>query len=150
MRQAYEPPMSQYLTRRVLPEKSQKRWTSPIYAFYKPTVVVGEHKGRPAQLFTCAAKGCTAKGPLARYMDTNDKSTGNLHKHATACWGHEAVAQAMLAKDADEVRKTIIKSLVQTGSITALFERKKGSKVTYSHRQHTRAETRYVAVRNLP
>lgn len=120
---------------------ARKRWTSPIYAFFKTDVSVGEHKGRPAHLFTCASKGCTAR-PFARYLDTNDKSTGNLHKHAKACWGTEAVARAMEAKDAEEVRGTIIKSLQETGSITAMFERKKGSKITYSHRQHTKAESR--------
>jgi hypothetical protein len=35
---------------------------------------------------------------------------------------------------------------LRDGSITAVFERKDREKVTYSHRQHTKTETRYVAL----
>ena len=35
----------------------------------------------------------------------------------------------------------------RTGSITAAFERKGKGKITYSHRQHTKMETKYVPTR---
>lgn len=46
-------------------------------------------------------------------------------------------------------REIVEKSMrMPDGSITAMFERLKGSgKVTYSHKQHTKAEARYAPVR---
>ncbi|RPD52240.1 hypothetical protein L226DRAFT_438013, partial [Lentinus tigrinus ALCF2SS1-7] len=74
--------------------------------------------------------------------DTKDaQSTGNLRKHARRCWGDDTIERADEADDADEVRLTIVKGLLRDGSITAHFARKKGV-VTYSHRPHTKAETR--------
>ncbi len=55
----------------------------------------------------------------------------------------EAVERADEADDADEVRATIAKAKKYDGSITAHFARKTGV-VTYSHRAHTKAETRLV------
>ena len=46
---------------------------------------------------------------------------------------------------ADEVREGITQLV--DGSITAHFERKGKEKITYSHRPHTKAETRYVITR---
>ncbi|KAG2041220.1 hypothetical protein BDR03DRAFT_809438, partial [Suillus americanus] len=47
----------------------------------------------------------------------------------------------------DEVRKKIVGSVLRNSSITASFERKGQGKVTYSHHQHTRTETRAEIVR---
>jgi hypothetical protein len=46
------------------------------------------------------------------------------------------------AKDANEVRTKIVAGILRDGSITTPFERKGKGKVMYSHRQHTRAETK--------
>lgn len=86
---------------------------------------------------------------VRRYLDTTDgKSTGNLRRHAKICWGEEAVAAADAAKLHGAAREIVEKSMrMPDGSITAMFERLKGSgKVTYSHKQHTKAEARYAPV----
>jgi hypothetical protein len=46
-----------------------------------------------------------------------------------------------------KARDVVVKALNETGSISAAFERKGKGKVTYSNRQHTRAETRVELVR---
>ncbi|TFK80194.1 hypothetical protein K466DRAFT_446761, partial [Polyporus arcularius HHB13444] len=123
----------------------QQTWTAPIYAFFSPDVTIGYNDvGRRYHAFRCNAKPCKGRqGSLVhRYLDTSDaKSTGNLRRHAKNCWGIETVERADDADDADEVRATIAKAKKFDGSITAHFARKKGA-VTYSHRQHTKAETR--------
>ncbi|KAI0716611.1 hypothetical protein C8Q76DRAFT_617562 [Earliella scabrosa] len=127
----------------------QATWDAPIYAFYKPNVTIGHKDGRRYHAFTCAAKGCKRTKKLRRYLDTSDKkSTGNLRKHVKACWGAEVLARADEAVNADEVRRKIVPGVLRDGTITAHFERKKGE-VTYSHRQHTRAETSVVRDRGL-
>jgi hypothetical protein len=47
-----------------------------------------------------------------------------------------------MSMTADDVREGMAKLV--DGSITAHFERKGKGKVTYSHRPHTKAETRFV------
>jgi len=80
---------------------------------------------------------------VRRYLDTTDrKSTSNLKHHATVCWGAETVDSALEAKvDIRSARATLGK--LKDGSIKTAFERKGKGKVSYSHRQHTKAETRY-------
>jgi hypothetical protein len=68
--------------------------------------------------------------------------TSNMRKHAKLCWGEESVNMANEAKNANEAH-TII-SAAKNGSIVASFERKGKGKVIYSHRQHTKTETKYV------
>ena len=119
-----------------------KDWVSPVYAFFNPKpqiVVIG---GRRAHEFKCIAKGC--KGTTRRFLDKKDaRSTGNMRKHVKACWGEDALAAADDAKDANEARTKIVGGILRNGTITASFERKGKGKMTYSHRQHTCAETRY-------
>jgi hypothetical protein len=119
-----------------------KDWVSPVYAFFNPEpqiVVIG---GRRAHEFKCIAKGC--KGTTRRFLDKKDaRSTGNMRKHVKACWGEDALAAADDAKDANEARTKIVSGILRNGTITASFERKGKGKMTYSHRQHTCAETRY-------
>ena len=53
------------------------------------------------------------------------------------------VERAVNAKDIESARRTLQGAkLKKDGSITAVFERNGKGKVTYSHRQHTVAETR--------
>jgi hypothetical protein len=118
-----------------------KEWTSPVYAFFEPTPKVIDIDGRRAHEFKCCARGC--KTTIRRYLDKKDaRSTGNMRKHVKSCWGPEVLTAADDAKDANEVRLKIVPSILRDGSITAAFERKGKGKVTYSHRQHTRHETK--------
>jgi hypothetical protein len=127
-------------TDRYLAEKLKKKWTSPIYAFYHPVPVIERNNGHFCHVFTCASKSCKYK--CCRYLDkSNTNSTGNLCKHARLCWGEEALSAAESAKDVDKARELVVKSILQTGSITASFERTNKQKVTYSNRQHTRIKT---------
>jgi hypothetical protein len=80
---------------------------------------------------------------VRRYLDTSDrKSTGNLRQHAKMCWGDETVKGADNCRDVDLARDALKKATIKDGSITAAFERTGKGKITYSHRQHTRTETR--------
>jgi hypothetical protein len=91
--------------------------------------------------FKCLARGC--KQTVRRFLDKKDaRSTGNMRKHVRSCWGAAVLEAAGQAKDAREVREKIVKSVLRDGSITAAFERKGKGNITYSNRQHTKAETR--------
>ena len=72
------------------------------------------------------------------------KSTGNLRKHARGCWGEEAVTAANNTKNVRAAREALGKAKLVDGSIMAAFERVAKDRVTYSHRQHTSSEARYV------
>ena len=106
-------------------------------------------KDRRVHVFECTATRCMGKGNgrmVRRYLDTGDaKSTSNLRKHAKICWGEEAVAAADNTRDVRAAREALGKLKSVDGSITAAFERVAKSKVTYSHRQHTTTEARYVS-----
>jgi hypothetical protein len=90
---------------------------------------------------TCKHKSRSVR----RFLDTGDaKSTGNMRKHARKCWGDDIVTSADNAANANDVRRTTIKGYLDPQSITAAFDRKGKGKVMYSHRQHTKTESRYV------
>ncbi|KIM53897.1 hypothetical protein SCLCIDRAFT_137972, partial [Scleroderma citrinum Foug A] len=79
---------------------------------------------------------------VQRYLDTKDtRSSSNLRKHVRMCWGDKVLTAAGKVKDASKAWTKIIAPFLQTGSITESFEWK-GKQARYSHRQHTRAETR--------
>ena len=85
----------------------------------------------------------SCKYKCRRYLDKGDaNSTGNLRKHVKTCWGGDVLKAAVDVDNVDVVREDIVVAINSTGSITASFERKGKGKVTYSNRQHTRAETR--------
>ena len=119
--------------------------------FFKPLPSIEYIKGRRVHVFECSAKHCKGKGNgrmVRRYLDTTDaKSTGNLRKHAKVCWGEETVAAADQSRDIDAARDALGKS--KDGSITEAFERLARTNVTYSHRQHTTTETRWVFILRL-
>jgi hypothetical protein len=69
-----------------------------------------------------------------------------MRRHVVKCWGDEALKAAAAVEDISKVREVVVKALNETGTISAAFERKGKGKVTYSNRQHTRAETRVVLV----
>jgi hypothetical protein len=115
------------------------RLTSYVYAFYKPNPVATH--GRPGLVFECAKEGCTKI--INRFDDTGDKrSTGNLGRHASDCWGHLAVERAKQLGKADDARELVVKPLIKYGTLTAAFEAQ-GDKQRYSALPHTHAEIRY-------
>jgi hypothetical protein len=127
-------------------ERLAKDWQRPIYAFFDAVPIIEHVDGRRCHAFRCNAKGCKNKTRFVRrFLDKKDaRSTSNMRKHAKNCWGADVVAAADKALNATEVRNTTVKGALQPGLITAAFERNGRGKVTYSHRQHTRAETRHV------
>lgn len=121
-----------------------------MYAFFRPEVNITYISSRRAHEFTCAAKRCLSKGKtgrvVRRYLDTGDKtSTSGLRGHAEVCWGVETVTNAK-GKEIDDVRQVLKGAKMHNGSITALFERVGKGQVLYSHRPHTKVETRYVSI----
>lgn len=68
----------------------------------------------------------------------------NLQKHAKSCWGTEAVKAADQTKDVSEAWDSVAKPLGKDALITAIFEWVGKGKVTYSHQQHTKTQTKYV------
>ena len=134
------------LTNKNATERLTKEWTTPIYAFFKPTPMIEYVDGRRSHWFQCMAKTCKHKSHgVQRFLDRGDaKSTSNMRKHAKKCWGDAVVASADKAANANDVCRTTIKGFLDPQSITAAFKRKGKGKVTYSHRQHTTTESRYV------
>jgi hypothetical protein len=125
----------------------QKTWRSHIYAFFRPEVDISYVDGRRTHDFTCAAKNCKGKGKnprlVRRYLDTSDKaSTSGLRNHADKCWGADTVKEAAKAADVDAARKALAGAEMRNGSITLEFERTGKGKLTFSHRQHTKKQTR--------
>jgi hypothetical protein len=85
-------------------------------------------------------KGC--KQRIHRFLDKRDaSSTSNLCKHAISCWG-EALVAAITTLDGIKDARESVTSMKESGSITAAFEKKEKGKVTYSHRQQTKTETK--------
>ncbi|KAF6742603.1 hypothetical protein DFP72DRAFT_766283, partial [Ephemerocybe angulata] len=121
----------------------------PVYAFFKPDPVFQHIDNRPCHVFTCAAAHCrNPTNTVRRYLDTKDSnSTSSLRKHAEKCWGAEALKAAQSAADANTVRSSgILASGSFSGAIDKIFERLGKGKVTYSHRAHTKVESRAECV----
>ncbi|THU87436.1 hypothetical protein K435DRAFT_821899 [Dendrothele bispora CBS 962.96] len=126
-------------------EKLMSKFQTPIYAFFDPTLTIEYRKeNRRCLMFCCSAKHCKGKTrEVVRYLNTSDAgSTSNMRKHAKICWSEEIVKEADEAKDIDEARK-LTKGAVKDGDIMVSFQKKENGKVTYSYRQHMRAETRF-------
>ena len=65
-----------------------------------------------------------------------------MQKHVKTCWGKEVLDTTNVMKDVLEVQTKIVHTFLQNRSITKAFEQKKKGVETYSHQQHTPAETR--------
>jgi hypothetical protein len=63
-----------------------------------------------------------------------------MHKHAKICWGVDTVKAASEAKDVTDAREVLANS--KDGSIAAAFKVKGKGKVSYSHKQHTKTQTK--------
>ena len=130
-------------------ERLSKDWNSPIYAFFKPMPDVDHIDGCRAHVFECNAKHCKGKGQhgrhVRRYLDTGDaKSTRNLRCHAKICWSEEAIEAMSQTKNVHTAQEAMAKATSKYGSITVVLERAGKNKATYSHRQHSMTESRYV------
>ncbi|PPQ81292.1 hypothetical protein CVT26_015194 [Gymnopilus dilepis] len=124
-----------------------KKWDAPVYAFFKPMPAIVYVANRKAHVFECGASRCRCKTRFVRrFLYTHDSSsTSNLRQHAKVCWGEEAVTAADDTGDAPTARDAMAN--LKDGSITAAFECAGKGKVSYSHRQHTKAEARAEFVR---
>jgi hypothetical protein len=123
-----------------------KEWDAPIYIFFKPTPSVEYIEGCKAHIFACNASHCRGKTRFVRrFLDKGDaKSTSNLRRHAKNCWGEEAVAAADNTRDVRSACDVLANHKDIDGSITVAFQCAGKGKVTYSHCQHTKAESWYV------
>ena len=118
-----------------------KDWKSPIYAFYNPVPDITYINGQCCHKFKCTA--CECKYKAHWYLDTKDKaSTGNLIKHAYSCWGKDAWDATNNCKDVTKARNSVTKPMAKSGSITVIFKQIGKGKVMYSHRMHTKTETK--------
>jgi len=63
-----------------------------------------------------------------------------MHKHAKICWGVDTVKAASEAKDVTNTHVVLANS--KDGSIAAMFKVKGKGKVSYSHKQHTKTQTK--------
>jgi hypothetical protein len=67
------------------------------------------------------------------YLDTKDAgSTGNLQKHAKACWGEAVVKAVDTAINTTKVCTKLIPNVLKDGSITMAFEMKGRGRGNYS------------------
>ena len=124
-----------------------KKWSSPVYVFFKKTPIIEYKGGRRCHVFECAAGRCRGRNGrnVYRFLDKGDaNSTSNLLRHARICWGAEAVEAATAMQDLDAARHVLAKTKLRDGTILAEFQRLGKGKVTYRHSQHTTSETRYI------
>ncbi|KAI6107638.1 hypothetical protein EDD16DRAFT_1488628 [Pisolithus croceorrhizus] len=121
-------------------EQLKQEWSSPIYAFFAQEPTIEYVEGQHMHVFWCMAKGC--KKGVQWFLDKSDAQlTGNMHKHVRGCWGEDIFHQATQTKNAT-VAHEAVQNYVKNGSIKVTLDCK--GKVGYSHRQHTKIETRYL------
>ena len=114
-------------------------WNSPVYAFFGPMPDIVYVDNWRCHIFKCLVKGCDHK--VWHFLDKGNKVlTGNMCKHIRLCWGEDILSQVVEVKNIEAVRD-LIRNHTKNGSITVSFKIKGKGKVTYSHRQHTHAET---------
>jgi hypothetical protein len=126
-------------------ERLSKDWNSPIYVFFRKSPRIEYVNHCHVHVFECAAGRCRGKNgrDVRWYLDTSDaKSTSGLRWHAKNCWGDEAVEAADSTQDLESAHIVLANTKLRDGSITAEFECIGKEKVTYSHHQHTSAESR--------
>ena len=102
-----------------------KKWTSPVYVFFKPTPEIKYKDGCHCHVFECAAGSCKGKNThyVSRFLDKGDaNSTGNLLRHARICWSTDVVAAATATKDIHTAHDVLAKTKLRDGSILAKFQ----------------------------
>lgn len=116
-------------------EHMMKHWTSPVYAFYCPIPDIIYVNGQHAHVFRCAATSC--KYICWCFLDgPNCSSASNLIKHIKMSWGDSAYKATMDCQHGNEACKSVIKSLMTTGTITMAFNQKGRGKVSYRQSAH--------------
>jgi hypothetical protein len=91
--------------------------------------------------------GRSCKKTVQQFLDKKDSTfTSNMRKHVEACWGQGALKAGMATGTAKDAHESVVNKLRGSGSITAVFERKGKGKVTFSHHQHTKTETKSVVL----
>jgi hypothetical protein len=129
----------------------KKKWTSVYYSFFKDDVKVKYTKDKDNckyHEFTCLHPSCGAT--IKRYLDEKDAtSTRSLKYHveeACKAWGPGISDVVSSAKDAKTIGdgRTIASGYIKTGRITHTFQRKDNTRITYSIRNHTFDEIRYI------
>ena len=111
-------------------------WTVPIYTFFHATPLVEYVPGCRVYAFQCLAKNCRAKNgrEVRCYLNTSDrKSTSNLQKNVTVCWGSDQVDAADSTKDAKAACDAIETSKFKDGSLTASFIKMGKDRVLDTH-----------------
>ena len=107
-----------------------KKWTSPVYVFFKKIPQIGGHR---CHVFSCAAgscKGCNGRN-IIQFLDKGDaNSTSNLLRHARICWGTNAVEAATATKDLEAAHEVLGTTKLRDGSILAEFQWLSKDKVT--------------------
>jgi hypothetical protein len=124
-----------------------KKWTSPVYVFFKKTPQIEYKDDRRCHVFECLAGRCRGRNgrSVCRFLDKGDSnSTSNLLHHARICWGTEAVEAATETRDLDAARDVLAKTKLRDGTILTEFQRIGKDKITYRHTQHTTTESRYI------
>jgi hypothetical protein len=130
-----------------VPERMSKKWTSPVYVFFKNTPNIQYKEGHRCHVFKCTATQCKGRNThdVCQFLDKGDaNSTSNLLRHAKKCWGEETVEAATATLDLDAARKVLKKMKLKNEDITTEFKRIGKRKVTYCHTNHTTTEARYV------
>src|SRR6266481_6369149 len=118
-----------------------KKWHTPIYTFFGSVPKIEYIKKRKCHTFVCSAISC--RHEVCCFMGTSDsQSTGNMRKHVRKCWGEDTLSKVYNAKNAEGAHEQLRGVGIKDRSITAPFERSGKGKVRYSHRQHTKAETK--------
>ncbi|KAF8257190.1 hypothetical protein EI94DRAFT_1709447 [Lactarius quietus] len=103
-----------------------KKWDAPVYIFFKASPTIEYFDGRKAHVFECGAMCCCCKSKfIQQYLYT-------------------VVGAADTMGNLKVAREALLKKEGLNGSITAAFEWVGKSKVTYSHRVHTRLEAQSV------
>ncbi|KIK25259.1 hypothetical protein PISMIDRAFT_52125, partial [Pisolithus microcarpus 441] len=109
-------------------DQLKHEWNSPIYAFFAPEPTIEYIAGCCLHVFWCMAKGC--KKGVRRYLDKT-------------CWEEDILQQVFKMRGTTAACKAV-KSYVKSGSILAAFDCQ--GRVSYSHWQHTKLETRIEIV----
>ncbi|KAF8579677.1 hypothetical protein K439DRAFT_1359073, partial [Ramaria rubella] len=123
-------------------ERMCLRWNAPIYVFYDPVPAIESLKRRKCHALKCAAKGC--RHVIRWFIGMADaQSTGNMRKHVKKCWGEDVLDVADQAENQAEAHEKVVSDYMKNGSIMAAFQRSGKGRVSYSHRQHMKAETKW-------
>ena len=142
-----------WLAANFIPVHMSKKWTSPVYVFFKTTPQIEYRKGHHCYVFECIAsqcKGCNSHY-VCRFLDKGDVNlTSNLLCHTKGCWGTEAVDMATATANLDAACDMLVKTKLHDGSILTEFKQIGKGKITYRHTQHTKTEARYAPLGSRP